>query len=249
MKGAFSMRIAVCDDNNAALKALNKSITNAFSKFTDEFNVVNFSDGTVLLNEHKKEPFDIVFLDIDMPVISGFDIAKSLRDDFSNCYIIFVTSHSELVYESMNFQPFNFIRKNCSIPIDESILYIVSKLIQHMKQNEKIILEDYNYRKHSVLIRNIIYIESDGHYVTFYALADGFPIRIRGSITEHEEKYSKYDFVRIHKKYLINLRYLSQLNYNSNEIILGKINKHLPLSKRMKKDVQEKYIIYLRTKS
>ena len=243
------MRIAVCDDNNAALKLLNKSIKNAFSKFTDEFNVTVFSDGTVLLNEHKKEPFDIVFLDIDMPVVSGFDIAKSLRDDFSNCYIIFVTSHSELVYESMNFQPFNFIRKNCSVPIDESVFDIVSKLMQHMKQNEKIILEDYNYRKHSVLIRNIIYIESDGHYVTFYALSDGFPIRIRGSITEHEEKYSKYDFVRIHKKYLINLRYLSQLNYNSNEIILGKINKHLPLSKRMKKYVQEKYIMYLRTKS
>lgn len=243
------MRIAVCDDNNAALKLLNKSIKNAFSKFTDEFNVTVFSDGTVLLNEHKKEPFDIVFLDIDMPVISGFDIAKSLRNDFSNCYIIFVTSHSELVYESMNFQPFNFIRKNGNIPIDESILDIVSKLMQHMKQNEKIILEDYNYRKHSVLIRNIIYIESDGHYVTFYALSDGFPIRIRGSITEHEEKYSKYDFVRIHKKYLINLRYLSQLNYNNNEIILGKINKHLPLSKRMKKEVKEKYIVYLRTKS
>ncbi len=249
MKGAFSMRIAVCDDNNAALKVLNKSITSAFSNFTDEFNVTVFSDGTVLLNEHKKEPFDIVFLDIDMPVISGFDIAKSLRDDFSNCYIIFVTSHSELVYESMNFQPFNFIRKNCSTPIDESVLDIVSKLMQHMKQNEKIILEDYNYRKHSVLIRNIIYIESDGHYVNFHALSDGFPIRIRGSITEHEEKYSKYDFVRIHKKYLINLRYLSQLNYNNNEIVLGIINKSLPLSKRMKKEVKEKYIIYLRTKS
>lgn len=243
------MRIAVCDDNNAELKVLNKSITNAFSKFTDEFNVMVFSDGIVLLNEHKKEPFDIVFLDIDMPVISGFDIAKSLRDDFSNCYIIFVTSHSELVYESMNFQPFNFIRKNCSTPIDESVSDIVSKLMQHMKQNEKIILEDYNYRKHSVLIRNIIYIESDGHYVVFYALSDGFPIRIRGSITEYEEKYSKYDFARIHKKYLINLRYLSQLNYNNNEIVLGIINKSLPLSKRIKKEVKEKYIIYLRSKS
>lgn len=243
------MRIAVCDDNNAALKVLSKSIKNAFAKFTNEFNVMNFSDGTLLLDEHKKEPFDVVFLDIDMPVISGFDIAKSLRDDFSNCYIVFVTSHSELVYESMNFQPFNFIRKNCSVSIDKSVSDIVSKLMQHMKQNEKIILEDYNYRKHSVLIRNIIYIESDGHYVIFYALSDGFPIRIRGSITEHEETYSKYDFVRIHKKYLVNLRYLSQLNYNSNEIILGIIDKNLPLSKRMKKEVKEKYNVYLRTKS
>lgn len=243
------MRVAVCDDNNAALKVLSKSIKNAFAKFTDEFNMMNFSDGTLLLDEHKKEPFDVVFLDIDMPVISGFDIAKSLRDDFSNCYIVFVTSHSELVYESMNFQPFNFIRKNCSVPIDESVSDIVSKLMQHMKQNEKIILEDYNYRKHPVLIRNIIYIESDGHYVIFYALSDGFPIRIRGSITEHEEIYSKYDFVRVHKKYLVNLRYLSQLNYNSNEIILGIIGKNLPMSKRMKKEVKEKYIVYLRTKS
>lgn len=243
------MRIAVCDDNDTALKVLSKSIKNAFAKFTDEFNMMNFSDGTLLLDEHKKEPFDVVFLDIDMPVISGFDIAKSLRDDFSICYIVFVTSHSELVYESMNFQPFNFIRKKCSVPIDKSVSDIVSKLMQHMKQNGKIILEDYNYRKHSVLIRNIIYIESDGHYVIFYALSDGFPIRIRGSITEHEEIYSKYDFVRVHKKYLVNLRYLSQLNYNSNEIILGIMDKNLPLSKRMKKEVKEKYNVYLRTKS
>ena len=70
------MRIAVCDDNDTALNMLNKTITDAFSKLTDEFDVRIFSDGKALLDEHKKAQFDIVFLDIDMPVISGFDFAQ-----------------------------------------------------------------------------------------------------------------------------------------------------------------------------
>ena len=109
------MRIAVCDDNTVLLPKLKEIIYDSFSVYTDEFEILIYSSGTLLLNAHKQEPFQIIFLDIDMPKISGFDVAKTLRDDFSNCFIIFITSHSELVYESMDFQPFHFIRKNCEI--------------------------------------------------------------------------------------------------------------------------------------
>ena len=242
------MRIALCDDNNAALNVLNKSITNAFSKFTNEFNVTNFSDGTALLNEHKKEPFHIIFLDIDMPKVTGFEVAKTLRDEFSNCFIIFVTSHSELMYESMDFQPFHFIKKNSDEPISSSVNRIVKKLMKHMRQNEKIILEDDISGRHAVYIHNIIYLESDKHYVKYYVKGMPEPIKMRENISECEEKYAYYDFVRIHKRYLINLKYLSNFDNTNNEVLLGTINKKLAMSKNYKKDVDEKYTLYLRSK-
>ncbi len=241
------MRIAVCDDNTVMLSKLKEIICADFSVYPDEFDILTYSSGALLLNAHKQEAFQIIFLDIDMPKVSGFDVAKTLRDDFSNCFIIFITSHSELVYESMDFQPFHFIQKNCEISIEESMSRIVKKLMKHMKQYEKVILEDKESGRHAVYIHDIMYIESEKHYLNYYIAGINTPIRERGSIKECEERYERYDFVKIHKRYLINLRYLVDFDGSRNEVTISKIDKKLTMSKNYKKNVDEKYTLYLRS--
>jgi DNA-binding LytR/AlgR family response regulator len=78
------MRIAVCDDNAVMLSKLKGIIHSAFSAYTDEFEILSYSSGALLLNSHRQEAFQIIFLDIDMPKVSGFDVAKTIRDDFSS---------------------------------------------------------------------------------------------------------------------------------------------------------------------
>ncbi len=242
------IRIGICDDNKVMLLNLKSVISKTFAEYTSDFEVSAFDSGTLLIGEHKREPFHIIFLDIDMPQVTGFDVAKTLRDEFSNCFIIFVTSHSELMYESMDFQPFHFIKKNSDEPIESSANRIVKKLMKHMRQNEKVILEDDISGRHAVYIHNIIYLESDKHYVKYYVKGMAEPIKMRESISECEEKYAYYDFVKIHKRYLINLKYLSNIDNTNNEVLLGTINKRLAMSKNYKKDVDEKYTLYLRSK-
>ena len=242
------IRIGICDDNGVMLNNLKKIISKAFAEYTPDFEALTYSSGALLINEHKQEPFHIIFLDIDMPKVTGFDVAKTLRDEFSNCFIIFVTSHSELMYESMDFQPFHFIKKNSDEPISSSVNRIVKKLMKHMRQNEKVILEDDISGRHAVYMHNIIYLESDKHYVKYYVKDMDEPIKMRENISECEEKYAYYDFVRIHKRYLINLKYLSNFDNTNNEVLLGTINKRLVMSKNYKKDVDEKYTLYLRSK-
>lgn len=243
------IRIGVCDDNAVFLQNLSKIIEDTFRAYTDNFNVMSYTQGTLLLDAHNQEQFDVIFLDIDMPETTGFDVAKMLRDDFSSCFIVFVTNHSELVYESMDFQPFHFIRKNFSTPIEESVERTVKKLMKHMKQNEKIVLEDDVSGRCGVYIRDIIYIESDSHYVKYHIKGKAVPIRMRIGINECEEKYREYDFVRIHKRYLLNIRYLSQFDNRMDEVLIGLLNVKLPMSKNYKKDVDEKYTLYLRSKA
>ena len=242
------IRIGVCDDNAVILQNICSMIENAFLDYTGDFDVLSYTSGQLLYKAYMQERFDVIFLDIDMPKMSGFEVAKMLRDDFSSCFIIFITSHSELVYESMDFQPFHFIRKNCSVPLEESIEEIVKKLMTHMKQNEKIILEDDLSGRCAVYIRDIVYMESDRHYVKYYIKGKDMPIRMRIGINECEGKYQEYDFVRIHKRYLINLRYLSKLDNRIDEILIGSLNLRLPMSKNYKKDVDEKYTLFLRSK-
>lgn len=241
------IRIAVCDDNAFILQKLEAILSRIIINYDKNFKILKFTNGTLLLKEHRLELFDIIFLDIDMPKMSGFDVARSLRCECSHCFIIFVTSHSELVYESLDFQPFHFVRKNCAIPLDSSIPTVVKKLMKQMKQNDTVILEDDISGRSVVYIRDIIYIESDKHYVYYHIAHKELAIKMRSTMKECEELYCNFDFVRIHKKYLINFRYLAGINSKDNEVKLKVINKKLPMSKNLKESVDEKYTKYLRS--
>ncbi len=243
------IRIGICDDNFNMLNNLNAIISNSFSAYSVEFETNTFTNGQALLNAHFVEKFDILFLDIDMPGINGFDISKSLRDDYVNCFIIFVTSHAELVYDSMDFQPFNFIRKNCSIPLEDSIKRVTAKLIKHMRQNEKLILKNEVGGNLDVYVKDIIYIENDKHHLKYYTTKSVMPFRVRGLISESEIKLFNCDYVRIHKSYIVNMRYISKIDRTNSEVYIRVNGKRLPMSKKIKKDVFERYMEYLRYKS
>lgn len=242
-------RIGICDDNPMFAKNLEKIVKNAFSKHECTYDIQAFNDGIVLLSQNSLEPFDVLFLDIDMPKAGGFDIAKQLREAYSHCIIVFVTSHAELVFESMNYQPFNFIRKNCNIPLEVSVSNIVGKLVLHMRQDDTIVVDDQNLRKHSVYIRNILYIQGDNHYLLFKVINKSSvdTIRTHGKLKDFEKLLTPNSFVRIHKSYLVNLKYITYINKKSNEVeVTGEIS--LPLSRNYKRDTEDKYIEYLRTR-
>lgn len=241
------INIAISDDNMIFLSKFKSIIDNSFKRFTDDFVIKDVSNGKLLLSLHQQNPFDIIFLDIDMPEMTGFEVARTLRDDFSNCFIIFVTSHAEFVYDSMDFQPFNFIRKNCNIPLEEATEKVISKLIRHMKQNEKIILEDDISGRKAVYLKDIIYIENDKHYLYFHILNANEPIKMRGNMVDYEEKYNRYDFIRIHKKYLVNMRFIQNIDSGSNKIVLRGVKAVFPMSRSLKKSVSEKYTLFMRS--
>lgn len=241
------MRIAVCDDDNVMCEHISQLVKNAFEKQNVKVETVSHLNGITLLNEHLTDPFDIVFLDIDMPRMSGFDIAENLRRNFSQSFIVFITSHSELVYESLDYQPFHFIRKSCNIPLSESIPAIVEKLIIHMQISEKIILENEDER---CVVRpdEIIYIKGAGHYLEYHILGKENFIRIRGTLKECETRYSKCHFVKIHKSYILNLKYLRTINLNDNDISLKIGVGRLPMGRLYKNSVEKSFRTYLRSK-
>ncbi len=116
-----------------------------------------------------------------------------------------------------------------------------------MRQNEKIILEDEVSGRISVRLNDIIYIESDKHYVIYHISGRGNAVRMRDNISDIETDYSAYDFIRIHKRYIVNLHFVSNIDSSNNEIILGSVHTKLPLSRNYKKNADEKYTLFLRS--
>ncbi|MCL2020102.1 MAG: LytTR family DNA-binding domain-containing protein [Oscillospiraceae bacterium] len=244
------IKIAICDDNSTALENIKKILEEFFTQQNHEVGIHSFASGGSLIDSHDNEKFDVIFLDIDMPEMTGFNVAQKLRDNFCNSFIIFVTSHCEMVYESFDFRPFHFIQKNEYNEIfKQNMLGVVKKLMLHMRQNDKIILEDENKIKHVIFIRDIFYLESNRHYIKYHTSKRVSPFQIRENMRDEELKYSAYHFARIHKQFLVNMRYIKEISMSKEEIVLD-IDRpfpKLPMSRKYKKEAEEKYILYLRT--
>lgn len=243
------LKVAVVDDESDFLDYVYELVNDEIKKYCKSFIVKKYVSGEELLNRHRVNPFDVVFLDIDMPNITGFNIATELREQSNDCYIVFITNHSELVYDSLNFQPFNFVPKENLEQFQLKLSGVIKKLTRHLKQHQKIVLYDKKQGRFSVSYNDILYIQSEDHYVRFYILGvkpkKTFQVVVRSSIGDVEKKFAEYDFVRIHKKYLVNLAHIFNIDMK-NDLCIFKQNFNLPVSRNLKHSVDEKFTEFLK---
>lgn len=194
------MRIAVCDDNVVMLNFLCDEINKEFRKNGVDFALDRFENGADFLSVYETAPFDIVFLDIDMPTINGFEIAERINKDNSS-FIVFVTSHDELVYSSFKFQPFRFIRKNhIAAELPETVKALAEKI------NERTAARHFEVRTSSgnvfLDLNDVEYIEIYGHWLKI-TIKDADAIECYGSLSDFEKRLAPHNFVRTHKSYYI----------------------------------------------
>ena len=111
-RGDEMIRIAIVDDEKIILNSIHKKIEKILYDLNVEFEIQDFTIGKIALKEITEKEFDIIFLDIDMPEVSGMEIAKIIRMQEENIDIVFITNKDELVYDAIKFAPFRFIRKS-----------------------------------------------------------------------------------------------------------------------------------------
>lgn len=228
------MRIAVCDDEPVILKRLCSGISDGSAALGANAGVLAFNKGGELLDAHRAEPFDAAFLDIDMPQLDGFALAEAVGGE--KTLIVFVTDHDELVYSSLRFRPFRFVRKS---HLDEElpeVLEAVSRELAKLGAGRKFTLRTINGEIY-LDIADIQYIEIFGHTLRVQ-LNSGESAECSGSLSELEKQLSEFDFVRTHKSYLVNCKYIYAIE--SRQVILDD-QTAVPLSRYKADAVREKF--------
>ena len=90
------MRVAVCDDDFLFLEKTINYINNWTNKTIDLF-VQGFNDGDSLINTHRKDPFDLIFMDVVMPMLNGIDTGIEIRTFDKNVKIVYLTTDRKSV--------------------------------------------------------------------------------------------------------------------------------------------------------
>lgn len=234
------MKIAICDDEKELLKKLEKLVRREFEKLEAEVEVICYESGEAYLEGFAENEFDAVFLDVYLPGINGFEVADRMHQKKCNTYVIFITSNSELVYDCFDYQPFYFIRKEL---YEIGLPKAIGKLMKVMKQDRIVMFQgkDENYY---LQLRDILYFRSDDRSVLIHT--NKFDYLVKDRISVIDEDLKLFDFVRVHRKNIVNLRYLSKLDNTMDEVELSD-GIRLEMSRYYKNEVNDIRIKYLRS--
>lgn len=231
------MIIAVCDDDRNFSERMKLLIEQYFTEQSVEINAAVFNSGADYLSDNTD--YNAVFLDIDMPDMGGFEIAEQLSED---TLIVFVTTHDELVYSSLKFRPFRFIRKAYLEEELPEALEKISKETAKRGASSKFVIQTKSGEA-LLNVSNIKYIEIYTHSIRVYTVS-GEILECYGSLAVMERQLNDFDFVRTHKSYLVNCRYIFSIE--KNKIILDD-KTEVPLSRYKADAVKSKFKNHLRS--
>ena len=189
------MKIYICDDEPKILSDISSRVKTALP----EALVWEFISGNALMEALAENNCDILLLDIDMPEISGLDIASGLTALTKKPLLIFVTSHDELVYDSLQFHPFGFVRKSC---MDNELPRILMDCVTELNGREKYFCFHTANADAKLQLDEILYFESEGNYLKLFAKNKEY--RFRDTLSAVENTLTDSGFVRIHKGFLVN---------------------------------------------
>ena len=234
-----TLRVAVCDDDRVYLEQIKEEIKEYIGSMpgTVDMQVSLFTDGRRLYEAGQQQPFDLVFLDIEMPERDGFWLAEQLGISCPETRLIFVSSHESWVFDAHEYMPLWFVRKGL---LKRDMGRALQKYFQVTARRKISYKIQGGFGAGEVLLRDIMYIECNGHTLT-YKMSGGAEYSVYGSLKPVAEELRDYGFLRIHRNYLVNQAYISQIEKQDAVLKNGAV---IPMGRDRKKGVREMMMEY-----
>jgi len=235
-------RAVIVDDESKARNALKKLL----ERHCPNIAVLAEGDcvkaGVELIRKHRP---DVVFLDVQMPDGTGFDLLEQIGEiDFK---IIFASAYDKFAIQAFKFSAVDYLQKPveaeelvdaCSRISGDGKYTEINKKLEVLLSNrnsfEKIALptlEGIDFVK----IKEIVRCESDNNYTNIF-LVSGQRIVVSKTLKEYDEMLSPFNFFRIHKSSLINLGFLKKYRKGDGGTVVMEDGAELEVSRRRKED-------------
>jgi DNA-binding LytR/AlgR family response regulator len=226
------IRAIALDDEEPALRVIDALCQKTEGQIRLE---KTFTQPVEAIKYLKKFPVDLIFLDINMPGISGVEFAKQLDPGIM---IVFSTAYSEYAVEGFNLQAIDYLMKPIAY---DRFLQAVNKAKQQMENqlvsNEKPYLSvRANYSLLRIYNENILYIEGMDDYLKIH-VKDQRPIVVRMTMKSVEEKLPSKEFVRVHRSFIVPL---SRIDKIRNKIIHLQ-DVEIPIGNKYEEIIGKKY--------
>ncbi len=231
------LKAAVCDDEKIICNEIKKRLL----EIRPEFEVSLFSSGDELIKSEKN--FDLIFLDIEMPQLDGMETAKIIRKNYKNEYIIFLTSHSELMAEAFKVKAFRFLEKPINL---DSFREAITMAEKEILSNERLTISMKGQLK-VIYLKDIVYIEAFGDGTYIYTNEE--VIESKNTLKYWNQKLGTEHFFQTHKSYIVALRYVKIIDSVKVKVQSVCREEEIPVSRRKRTQLKDAVLRYVRLNS
>ena len=179
--------------------------------------------------------FDVVYIDYEMENMTAFEFFKETQ--MSKYIRIIITKYDHIVYKSIDYDIFDFIRKK---KLKEDIHNKMNRLLKKLESDHDRIIVESGNRIVAIYYDDIQYIHTDKNYIVIHGREE---YKIRSTFKDFIKKIKKNDFITISYGILVNMRYVQYINLKEMMVVLEN-EIQLPLSYKYKNSVKEAYQEY-----
>ena len=219
------IKIGICDDCITDLNIIRTQISRETSQLGVKINIELFTNGKELLSYmKKKQSLQALILDIDMPEISGIQVAQVIKKQNEEIPLLFVTNREEFVFEAIHYAPFRFIRKT---RLQNECHEAMQALCKRWENDIQFIELESRNEIQKVRISDILYMESKGHNIE--VVLNNEKKLVRGKkLAIYEKRLLSAGFARPQVSFLVNLRHVDSIKnkcvymHNGDEISISR---------------------------
>ena len=208
-------RIAIVEDEICYVQQLQEYIERFSKESGERFEVSCFTDGAALVEKFKAQ-FDMILLDIELPLMDGMTAAEVIRQSDPEVVIIFITNMAQYAIRGYAVDALDYLLK----PVNYFVFsQRFARALGRMKKKERYYITiAVKGGTMKLEAGSIFYVESQGHNLIFHTRTG--IMKGRGVLKEIEQLLAEHDFFRCNNGYLVNLEYVDGVR-DGNAIVNG----------------------------
>ncbi|MBP5254045.1 MAG: response regulator transcription factor [Lachnospiraceae bacterium] len=233
--------IAIIEDEQKDRDRIRECLSYLESTSENRFNITEFGSGIPFLDRYRPD-YDIVFMDIQLPGMTGMDCARALREKDPSVILIFVTNLAQFAISGYEVDAMDFILK----PVNRySFAMKVSRALARIPRHSDDISLVIRLKEESVVVpqNDIYYIEIDNHDMIYHTSKGD--ITAYGTLKEREKELSGKGFFRVSAYAIVNLRYVETI-YSDDVSVAGNT---VHISRNRKKEFLKAFTAFLGRRS
>lgn len=242
--GVRIIKIIVCDDNKIFVDMITEKLYKICYQKQILINVEKFFEGKKLLMFLESVQFnsDICFLDIDMPIINGFDIADTIKKNNNNLIIVFISNFQEFVYDSFEYKPFWFIPKQ---NLDEYLEKVIISALDELNSKSKYYIfkakDEVGFKKIRIPQEHIQVIEIISRHIYLKTIDNTYLLSIK-KLIDVPSILNSNNFIQINRGCMVNLAHIKSIDSDKITLESGDIKY---ISRNRKKEVLSSFTKYM----
>jgi two-component system, LytTR family, response regulator len=237
----------IIDDEPRAIKGLELQLLKYVTGVRVVASTTDPQAGVHLINTYRP---DIVFLDIHMPLLNGFDMLDQL--EFNEFALVFCTAHREYAVRALRVNAVDYLLKPVNAEELKETIARISKKLNELSAEPAMLAELSKYasprtvripllfkdRIDYIQTSALVYIEADSHH-SMVTLITGETIKANGSLKEYENMLCQDEspFIRVQYSFIVNMNHITRYLKEDGGYVVMKGSKRIPVSKAKKDEL------------